>query len=164
MSKVQKAIGKLRQKTQQAEQLCRISRAAARDASKVSALNDTLNATVVEQNERLETLGANCRGYRERIADLNEILEQANERGAKDYAEIQRLGKANRELAADLRAVHDDARNARRLAAEKGSELSRMTSRKNLCVNMGIAMCALVLAQALPPLWAKLQPVIQQVL
>jgi len=95
MSKTQKALGKLRHKIAQAETDARTARRIHEQAKRVTSLNDTLNATVVEQNERMETLASNCTHYRQRVADLQDKVGELEERNGDLYSRLKDAGAAH---------------------------------------------------------------------
>ncbi|QJD54965.1 hypothetical protein PssvBMR12_gp17 [Pseudomonas phage MR12] len=100
MSKVQKALGKLRFKAQQAEALRKGAGTAARKVVELRSINDTLNATVVEQNERMETLAGNCAHYRQRLADATDKISELEDANGELYSQLreaQAEHNANRE-------------------------------------------------------------------
>ncbi|QJD55325.1 hypothetical protein PssvBMR16_gp20 [Pseudomonas phage MR16] len=89
MSKVQKALGKLRFKAQQAEALRKGAGTAARKVVELRSINDTLNATVVEQNERMETLAGNCAHYRQRLADATDKISELEDANGELYSQLR---------------------------------------------------------------------------
>lgn len=119
MSKTQKALGKLRHKIQQAETDARTARRIHERAKLVTSLNDVLNATVVEQNERMETLAANCMHYRQRVADLQDKVAELEDRNGELYSQTK-LVKANRQEERD--EYETLLRQDRHLAAKKLAE------------------------------------------
>jgi chromosome segregation ATPase len=64
---------------------------------RASGINDQLNATVVEQNERLETLAGNCGHYRQRIKELTDRESDLTEQNTKLYDDLHDA-KADRKL------------------------------------------------------------------
>lgn len=101
MSKTQKVLGKLRCKIQQAEGAKAAAAKLPGELKACRTLNDTLNATVIEQNERMETLAQNCTHYRQRLADLTEQHDDA-------LADIDAMRGSH----AELRGALKDARLA----------------------------------------------------
>ena len=97
MSKTQKALGKLRCKIQQAETDARTARRIHEQAKRVTSLNDTLNATVVEQNERMETLASNCTHYRQRVADLQDKVAELEDKNGDLYSQNKTVKAARQE-------------------------------------------------------------------
>jgi septal ring factor EnvC (AmiA/AmiB activator) len=122
-------------------------RAAVRaEYKRVKGMNDHLNATIVEQNERLETLARNCAHYRERISELNNKLAIRDDNDSRQFNELGELRRA--------------LRNERIAYSKLERELSRESANKRTAVTIGYMLCALVLGYAGPQAWGKLQPVI----
>lgn len=154
MSKTQKALGKLRHKIAQAETDARTARRIHEQAKRVTSLNDTLNATVVEQNERMETLAANCTHYRQRVADLQDKVSELEDRNGDLYS---RLKSDKVDHAASFELAYQEHRellqlerkgHAKRLAeAQSYLRLSRIST---------IVVTAALLAVAVWPYAVKL--------
>jgi chromosome segregation ATPase len=95
MNKVNKALGLLRHKTAQAQALVKSTRGVHK---RVYKINDVLNATVAEQNERLETLASNCRHYRTRLAESEDRINLVEEKNNEIYQQLKSANRARSEL------------------------------------------------------------------
>lgn len=152
MSKVNKAIGKLRHKIQQAEAARKAANRSPSQLARLQSLNDTLNATVVEQNERMETLADNCRHYRQKNADLSDKVAELEEDNGVLYSQLRTAHSDVFSLETALQARQLEYRSLlrqdRELSAAKLKEAQHYLRLSR--VNTIVVTAALVLTAAWP--------------
>ncbi|QJD54785.1 hypothetical protein PssvBMR6_gp17 [Pseudomonas phage MR6] len=156
MSKVQKALGKLRFQIQQAEAAHKAAKRSPSQLNRLHSLNDTLNATVVEQNERMETLADNCRHYRQAKSDLQDKVSELEEANGELYSQLRtaqsQIQQADAEYQSNLEQEYKSYREL--LARDRANSDAKLKEAQHYLrlsrVNTIVVTAALLLTAAWP--------------
>ncbi|QMP84039.1 hypothetical protein pphageT12_18 [Pseudomonas phage pphageT12] len=156
MSKVHKALGKLRFKTQQAEARRKDASASARKVVELQGINNILNATVVEQNERMETLAGNCMHYRQRLADVTDKISELEDANGELYSQLRvaqsQIQQADVEYQSNLEQEYKSYREL--LARDRATSDAKLKEAQHYLhlsrINTIVVTAALLLTAAWP--------------